>query len=104
MSDKLKVIGSDELFEAIYPGDTAYRAFRDASGTLVIIELPSRDTEIVAADEAADLIDSLRNASDFHRYDDGQINAINIGSWRARSSAFTRRAKQCQRWVMTNGR
>jgi len=76
MSDKLKVIGSDELFEAIYPGDTAYRAYRDASGALCIIELPSRDTVIVAPDQAAELIDALRNASDFHGYDDGQINAI----------------------------
>jgi hypothetical protein len=73
---ELKAIGSDESFEAIYPGDTAYRAFRNANGGVHILELPSRAAVFVAPDEAAELNEALRDVDSSWGYGDNEINAV----------------------------
>jgi len=77
MSDKLKAMHfKADCFEAIYPGDTAYRAFRDAGGTVHVMELPSQDYVSLIGKMAAKLFADLEEVSEMHGYDDGQINAI----------------------------
>jgi hypothetical protein len=87
MSDKLKAIDRGHFFEAIYPGDTAYRAFTDTNGSLHIMEMPSRDAVAIADKAASTLIADLEDASDVHGYSDAEINAVQ--HW-LMASAFNR--------------